>query len=153
MQKTFNGVPWLGWNFVELVFGYVRNTLFGTIAIFTIKFWSVLRYLAMWVDQNLIQPMYPDVNVFLQSFASPGEHDLRLPELHLVQYARTAGSSETPCKNGATVSRCRPTSWGGSGNSEKRRSINGFKVVVRARTRVMSARVESLPSTWRVYEG
>ena len=44
-------------------------------AIFTIKFWSVLWYLAMSEDQNLILSMYPDVNVFLQIFANPGEHD------------------------------------------------------------------------------
>lgn len=47
----------------------------GAIAIFTIKFWSVLWYLAMWVDQNLMQSMYPDSNVFLQIFTNPGEHD------------------------------------------------------------------------------
>ena len=46
-------------------------------AIFTIKFWTVLWYLAMWVDQNLILSMYPDVNVFLQIFANPGEHDAK----------------------------------------------------------------------------
>ncbi|MGB7307419.1 MAG: conjugal transfer protein TraG N-terminal domain-containing protein, partial [Burkholderiaceae bacterium] len=33
----------------------------GGMAIFTIKFWTVLWYLAMWVDQNLILSMYPDV--------------------------------------------------------------------------------------------
>ena len=49
----------------------------GAIAIFTVKFWSVLWYLAMWVDQNLIQSMYPDVNVFLQLFTNPGEHDAK----------------------------------------------------------------------------
>jgi hypothetical protein len=49
----------------------------GAMAIFTIKFWSVLWYLAMWVDQNLIQSMYPDVNVFLQIFANLGEHDAK----------------------------------------------------------------------------
>ena len=49
----------------------------GAIAIFTVKFWSVLWYLAMWVDQNLIQSMYPDVNTFLQIFTNPGEHDAK----------------------------------------------------------------------------
>ncbi len=49
----------------------------GSIAIFTVKFWSVLWHLAMWVDQNLIQSMYPDVNYFLQIFANPGEHDAK----------------------------------------------------------------------------
>ncbi len=49
----------------------------GAIAIFTVKFWSVLWYLAMWVDQNLIQSMYPDVNIFVQMFTNPGEHDAK----------------------------------------------------------------------------
>ena len=49
----------------------------GAIAIFTVKFWSVLWYLAMWVDQNLIQSMYPDVNTFLLIFTNPGEHDAK----------------------------------------------------------------------------
>ena len=43
----------------------------GAMAIFTVKFWSVLWYLALWVDQNLIASMYPDVNIFLQIFANP----------------------------------------------------------------------------------
>ncbi len=49
----------------------------AAMAIFTIKFWSVLWYLALWVDQNLILSMYPDVNIFLQIFANPGEHDIK----------------------------------------------------------------------------
>lgn len=47
------------------------------LAIFTVKFWTVLWYLAMWVDQNLIQSMYPDANVLLQVFTNPGEHDVK----------------------------------------------------------------------------
>ena len=47
----------------------------GAVAIFTVKFWSVLWYLSMWVDQNLIRSMYPDVNSFFASFSNPGEHD------------------------------------------------------------------------------
>ncbi|MEZ5489088.1 MAG: conjugal transfer protein TraG N-terminal domain-containing protein [Gammaproteobacteria bacterium] len=53
-------------------------------AIFTIKFWTVLWYLAMWVDQNLILSMYPDVNVFLQIFANPGEHDAKRMLLNMI---------------------------------------------------------------------
>lgn len=53
-------------------------------AIFTIKFWTVLWYLAMWVDQNLILAMYPDVNVFLQIFANPGEHDAKRMLLNMI---------------------------------------------------------------------
>jgi len=53
-------------------------------AIFTVKFWSVLWYLALWVDQNLILSMYPDVNVFLQMFANPGEHDIKRMLLNMI---------------------------------------------------------------------
>ncbi len=56
----------------------------GAMAIFTVKFWSVLWYLAMWVDQNLIQSMYPDANVFLQLFANPGEHDVKRMLLNMI---------------------------------------------------------------------
>jgi hypothetical protein len=38
----------------------------------------------MWVDQNLIQSMYPDVNVFLQLFANPGEHDIKRMLLNMI---------------------------------------------------------------------
>ena len=54
------------------------------LAIFTIKFWTVLWYLAMWVDQNLILSMYPDVNIFLQLFANPGEHDAKRMLLNMI---------------------------------------------------------------------
>ena len=56
----------------------------GAMAIFTIKFWSVLWYLALWVDQNLILSMYPDVNIFLQIFANPGEHDTKRMLLNMI---------------------------------------------------------------------
>lgn len=56
----------------------------GAMAIFTVKFWSVLWYLALWVDQNLILSMYPDVNVFLQIFANPGEHDAKRMLLNMI---------------------------------------------------------------------
>jgi hypothetical protein len=38
----------------------------------------------MWVDQNLIQLMYPDVNVFLQIFANPGEHATKRMLLNMI---------------------------------------------------------------------
>ena len=56
----------------------------GAMAIFTVKFWSVLWYLAQWVDQNLILSMYPDANVFLQLFANPGEHDAKRMLLNMI---------------------------------------------------------------------
>ncbi len=56
----------------------------GALAIFTVKFWSVLWYLALWVDQNLILSMYPDVNIFFQIFANPGEHDTKRMLLNMI---------------------------------------------------------------------
>lgn len=47
------------------------------LGLFSVKFWSVLWYLAMWVDQNLITSMYPDSNVFLEILVNPGEHDVK----------------------------------------------------------------------------
>ena len=63
----------------------------GALAIFTVKFWSVLWYLAMWVDQNLIQSMYPDTNVFLQIFTNPGEHDAKRLLLNMLTTALYLG--------------------------------------------------------------
>jgi len=62
----------------------IAMMVIGGMAIFTIKFWTVLWYLAMWVDQNLILSMYPDVNVFLQIFANPGEHDAKRMLLNMI---------------------------------------------------------------------
>lgn len=62
----------------------ISMMVLGAMAIFTIKFWSVLWYLAMWVDQNLILSMYPDVNVFLEIFANPGEHDAKRMLLNMI---------------------------------------------------------------------
>lgn len=56
----------------------------GALAVFSVKFWSVLWYLALWVDQNLILAMYPDVSIFLQLFANPGEHDVKRMLLNMI---------------------------------------------------------------------
>lgn len=40
--------------------GYDLKVMFyGTLAIFTVKFWAVLWYIARWVDAHLIDAMYP----------------------------------------------------------------------------------------------
>ena len=44
------------------------------ITIFSIKFWTVLWYLAQWVDQNLITAMYPDTNILISNFLLDREH-------------------------------------------------------------------------------
>lgn len=70
--------------FVVLSRYSVSMLMIGAIAIFTVKFWTVLWYLALWVDQNLILSMYPDVNVFFQIFANPGEHDSKRMLLNMI---------------------------------------------------------------------
>ena len=44
------------------------------ITLFSVKFWTVLWYLAQWVDQNLITSMYPDANLLVSNFLLDGEH-------------------------------------------------------------------------------
>ncbi|WP_299772463.1 conjugal transfer protein TraG N-terminal domain-containing protein [uncultured Pseudoteredinibacter sp.] len=40
---------------------YRLSSLFGgALALFTVKFWTVLWFFAWWVDQNLIQALYPE---------------------------------------------------------------------------------------------
>ncbi len=39
----------------------------GALLIFSVKFWTVLWYLAYWVDQNLILALYPQVGAMLMS--------------------------------------------------------------------------------------
>lgn len=37
----------------------LRVMLYGAVAIFTVKFWSVLWYIVVWLDRRLIDAMYP----------------------------------------------------------------------------------------------
>jgi TraG-like protein, N-terminal region len=62
----------------------ISMMMIGAMAIFSVKFWTVLWYLALWVDQNLILSMYPDVNIFFQIFANPGEHDAKRMLLNMI---------------------------------------------------------------------
>ena len=47
------------------------------ITIFSIKFWTVLWYVAQWVDQNLITSMYPDTSTLVESFLLNTEHSTK----------------------------------------------------------------------------
>ncbi len=51
----------------------VSILLIGAMAIFSVKFWTVLWYLAQWVDQNLITSMYPDVDVLWEFLTNSTE--------------------------------------------------------------------------------
>ena len=56
----------------------------ASIAIFSVKFWTVLWYMAQWVDQNLITAMYPDTNVLFEVFVLNGEHKTKRLLLNIV---------------------------------------------------------------------
>ena len=63
-------LPW-----ILLLSRYSFGVMFSMgITIFGIKFWTVLWYLAQWVDQNLITSMYPDTNVLIENFLLQTEH-------------------------------------------------------------------------------
>ena len=64
----------------------------GTLAIFSVKFWTVLWYLALWVDQNLMQSMYPEPWLFLEMIqARPVEHTSKRLILNMVTGALYIG--------------------------------------------------------------
>jgi hypothetical protein len=45
---------------ITLLSGFDLKVMFlGAIAIFTVKFWAVMWYIAQWVDAHLINAMYP----------------------------------------------------------------------------------------------
>ena len=58
--------------------------LHGAIAIFTVKFWTVLWYLVLWVDQNLMESMYPDTNFLVEIFLGNTEHAGKRVVLNIV---------------------------------------------------------------------
>lgn len=48
---------------IVMLSGYdLKIMLLGGLAIFTVKFWSVMWFIAQWVDARLIQAMYPGLN-------------------------------------------------------------------------------------------
>ena len=54
------------------------------LAIFSVKFWTVLWYLALWVDQNLIVAMYPDADMIVAFATLDFEHSIKRIVLNLV---------------------------------------------------------------------
>ncbi len=71
---------------MAVVFSRYSFTLLltGAIAIFGVKFWSVLWYLAQWVDQNLYTSMYPDVDILYETLTNSGEHTTKRVILNIV---------------------------------------------------------------------
>jgi len=51
---------------IVVISGYtLEMMLIGTLAIFTVKFWTFLWEIARWVDQNMIAALYPNGQSFL----------------------------------------------------------------------------------------
>jgi hypothetical protein len=46
----------------------LKVVMIGAIAIFSVKFWTVLWAIAGWVDENLITAMFPERRALLESF-------------------------------------------------------------------------------------
>ena len=67
---------------------FSRYSIAGVIAvsfvIFSVKFWTVLWFMAQWVDQNLITAMYPDTNTLFEVFMLNGEHKTKRLLLNVV---------------------------------------------------------------------
>lgn len=67
---------------ITFLSGYdLRIMLIGALAIFTVKFWAVLWYVARWIDERLIAAMYPgmsDMAIFqeITQLASAGESQI-----------------------------------------------------------------------------
>lgn len=69
-----------------VVFSRYSSTILisGGLAIFSVKFWTVLWYLAQWVDQNLITAMYPDVDMLFEFVTNSSEHTTKRMVLNFV---------------------------------------------------------------------
>jgi hypothetical protein len=51
---------------VTVLSGYnLQVFVLGGLSIFTVKFWSVMWFIARWTDDHLIEAMYPDGNVLM----------------------------------------------------------------------------------------
>jgi hypothetical protein len=50
----------------------------GALAIFTVKFWSVLWYLTMWLDDNLLRSLYPGESMLSLSVLASGDFVKRM---------------------------------------------------------------------------
>ena len=59
---------------IILVFSrYNLSVMFvGAIGIFSVKFWTVMWYIARWMDDNLIASMYPGTNALMEFFVDNG---------------------------------------------------------------------------------
>jgi hypothetical protein len=62
----------------------LQSMALGGIAIFTVKFWSVMWTIVRWLDDNLVQSMYPDLSKVMEFLASAGGDTLKRIVLDMI---------------------------------------------------------------------
>jgi TraG-like protein, N-terminal region len=81
--------------FMPLIVVFSRYSLkvmfLGAIAIFTIKFWSTMWFIARWVDDHLIRAMYPDSNVVMEAITTGLDSSIKRTTLNIVLLSMYAG--------------------------------------------------------------
>lgn len=67
--------------------GYdLRVLVYGAVGIFTVKFWSVMWFLARWMDDHLIEAMFPDRNLFFDFFVNAGDNNYKRMMLNVALF-------------------------------------------------------------------
>ena len=56
----------------------VNTMILGALAIFTVKFWSVLWFITSWLDENLLKSMHPVSSELLEFFTTPDSSNTRI---------------------------------------------------------------------------
>ncbi len=73
---------------------YSLNMMFmGALAIFTIKFWSVMWFIARWMDDHLIEAMYPGAqgSVLMEAITTKLDGSIKRTTLNIVLLSMYAG--------------------------------------------------------------
>ena len=112
----------------------------GAMILFSVKFWTVLWFFAWWVDQNLIQALYPDPGSITTLFSTDltlkriilnfltGALNLALP-LILSLYLGLAGIRVASHLDGVSTSLARGISGAGNINPRIRGRLKSTKGV------------------------
>jgi hypothetical protein len=56
----------------------VSTMILGALAIFTVKFWSVLWFITTWLDENLLKSMHPVSSELLEFFTTADNTSTRI---------------------------------------------------------------------------
>jgi len=69
----------------------LKMMFLGGLAIFTIKFWSTMWFIARWMDDHLIKAMYPDSNVLMEAITTGLDGSIKRTTLNIVLLSMYAG--------------------------------------------------------------